>query len=85
VKGIKYEQNERLVRGLDYYSHTIFEFVANSKDVLGPQQGTVLAGGRYDSLAKVMSAGRTDIPGLGYDYFIQFWIDCLAVQVGSWH
>ena len=44
--GIKYRVNNRLVRGLDYYSHTVFELVT---DKLGAQ-GTVLAGGRYDGL-----------------------------------
>ena len=44
--GIKYKVNDRLVRGLDYYSHTVFELVT---DKLG-SQGTVLAGGRYDGL-----------------------------------
>ncbi len=51
-----------MVRGLDYYSHTIFEFVGIS-DKLGRQQGTVLAGGRYDGLMKVMSG--KDAPGMG--------------------
>ena len=44
--GISYEVNSRLVRGLDYYSKTVFEWVT---DELG-SQGTVCAGGRYDSL-----------------------------------
>ena len=44
--GISYEMNTRLVRGLDYYSKTVFEWVT---DELG-SQGTVCAGGRYDSL-----------------------------------
>jgi histidyl-tRNA synthetase len=44
--GISYELNSRLVRGLDYYSKTVFEWVT---DELG-SQGTVCAGGRYDSL-----------------------------------
>lgn len=44
--GVSYEVNPRLVRGLDYYSHTVFEWVT---DTLGAQ-GTVCAGGRYDGL-----------------------------------
>src|SRR6266849_3549862 len=44
--GIAYRLNPRLVRGLDYYTHTVFEFVTSD---LGAQ-GTVLAGGRYDGL-----------------------------------
>ena len=58
--GIVYEVNPRLVRGLDYYSHTVFEFTT---DLLG-SQGTVLAGGRYDGLVKLM--GGPDIPGVGF-------------------
>ncbi len=58
--GIKYTVNERLVRGLDYYSHTVFEFIT---DQLGAQ-GTVLAGGRYDGLVKLM--GGPEIAGIGF-------------------
>ena len=46
--GVSYEVNPRLVRGLDYYSHTVFEWVT---DTLGAQ-GTVCAGGRYDGLVE---------------------------------
>lgn len=53
--------NEALVRGLDYYNHTVFEFVA--EDGLG-SQNTVLAGGRYDGLVKLM--GGPDTPGIGW-------------------
>jgi histidyl-tRNA synthetase len=58
--GIPYAMNEKLVRGLDYYSHTVFEFTT---DKLGAQ-GTVLAGGRYDGLVKLM--GGPDTPGIGF-------------------
>ncbi len=58
--GVAYRLNPRLVRGLDYYSHTVFEFVT---DKLGAQ-GTVLAGGRYDGLVKMM--GGHDIAGVGF-------------------
>lgn len=47
--GIPYVANEHLVRGLEYYQHTVFEFVAESAH-LGASQATVLAGGRYDPL-----------------------------------
>lgn len=57
---IPYTINPRLVRGLDYYSHTVFEFTTNA---LGAQ-GTVLAGGRYDGLVAMM--GGQDIPGVGF-------------------
>ena len=46
--GVSYEVNRRLVRGLDYYSHTVFEWVT---ETLGAQ-GTVCAGGRYDGLVE---------------------------------
>ncbi len=58
--GIAYTVNPRLVRGLDYYNHTVFEFVT---DALGAQ-GTVLAGGRYDGLVSLM--GGPDTPGVGF-------------------
>lgn len=58
--GVDFIWNERLVRGLDYYSHTAFEFTTTE---LGAQ-GTVIGGGRYDSLAKIMS-GKHDFPGIG--------------------
>lgn len=58
--GIKYRINNRLVRGLDYYSHTVFELVT---DKLGAQ-GTVLAGGRYDGLVEQMGGGA--IAGIGW-------------------
>ena len=58
--GIAYRLNPRLVRGLDYYCHTAFEFVTTD---LGAQ-GTVLGGGRYDGLMGVM--GGPETPGVGW-------------------
>ena len=58
--GIKYHINDRLVRGLDYYSHTVFELTT---DKLGAQ-GTVLAGGRYDGLVEQMGGGK--VAGIGW-------------------
>jgi len=58
--GIKYKVNNRLVRGLDYYSHTVFELTT---DKLGAQ-GTVLAGGRYDNLVEQMGGGK--VCGIGW-------------------
>lgn len=52
--------NPRLVRGLDYYSHTVFEWIT---DALGAQ-GTVCAGGRYDGLVEVQ--GGKPWPGVGF-------------------
>ncbi len=58
--GIEMTVNPKLVRGLDYYTHTVFEFTT---DKLG-SQGTVLAGGRYDKLFEVM--GAPSIPAIGF-------------------
>ncbi|QSX36145.1 histidine--tRNA ligase [Shewanella sedimentimangrovi] len=58
--GIQYRVNPRLVRGLDYYNRTVFEWVTDS---LGAQ-GTVLAGGRYDGL--VGQLGGKDTPAVGF-------------------
>jgi len=57
---IGYNLNESLVRGLDYYTHTVFEFTT---DQLGAQNA-VLAGGRYNNLIKKM--GGDDIPAVGF-------------------
>ena len=57
--GISYQINNKLVRGLDYYSHTVFEFTTN---LLG-SQGTVLAGGRFDGLAEMMGGPRIEAIG----------------------
>jgi len=58
--GIDYRLNPRLVRGLDYYTHTAFEFVTTD---LGAQ-GTVMGGGRYDGLVEMM--GGPALPGVGW-------------------
>ena len=58
--GIAYRLNPRLVRGLDYYTHTAFEFVTTD---LGTQ-GTVMGGGRYDGLIEMM--GGPAVPGVGW-------------------
>src|SRR5579863_9947413 len=58
--GIAYRVSPRLVRGLDYYCHTAFEFVTTD---LGAQ-GTVLGGGRYDGLMGVL--GGPETPGIGW-------------------
>ncbi len=58
--GVPFTVNPRLVRGLDYYTHTAFEFTT---EALGAQ-GAVIAGGRYDGLMKMM--GGPDVPGVGW-------------------
>ena len=59
--GIAYELDPRLVRGLDYYTRTAFEFVSGA---LSPGQGTLCGGGRYDGLAEVLGGAPT--PGIGF-------------------
>ncbi|MCX4083675.1 histidine--tRNA ligase [Rickettsia hoogstraalii] len=61
ILGVKYSINPRLVRGLDYYCHTAFEFTTKK---LG-SQSTILAGGRYDGLAKIMG-NNDDVPAIGF-------------------
>ena len=58
--GIPFAINDKLVRGLDYYCHTVFEFTTT---MLGAQ-GTVLAGGRYDGLIQEMGGPPT--PSIGW-------------------
>ncbi|WP_305369724.1 histidine--tRNA ligase [Photobacterium leiognathi] len=58
--GIKYQVNERLVRGLDYYNRTVFEWITES---LGAQ-GTVCGGGRYDGLVEQLDGKAT--PSVGF-------------------
>jgi histidyl-tRNA synthetase len=58
--GVKYEIDRKLVRGLDYYTHTAFEFVTTA---LGAQ-GTVIGGGRYDGLIEALGGPPT--PGIGW-------------------
>ncbi len=57
---VKYRVNNRLVRGLDYYTSTVFEFVMAFEG----SQNTVLAGGRYDSLVEKMSGKK--VPAIGF-------------------
>jgi histidyl-tRNA synthetase len=57
---VRFTVNPRLVRGLDYYSHTVFEWIT---DALGAQ-GTVCAGGRYDGLVEIQ--GGRPWPGIGF-------------------
>ncbi len=59
--GIAFEVDETLVRGLDYYTHTVFEF---QSDALGNAQSTILAGGRYDGLIEQLGGPPT--PGIGF-------------------
>ena len=59
-KNFKYKINDKLVRGLDYYNRTVFEYLSDSS---GPQ-GVLLGGGRYDPLIKIL--GGPDTPAVGF-------------------
>jgi histidyl-tRNA synthetase len=59
--GIDFELDETLVRGLDYYTHTLFEFQSSA---LGNAQSTILGGGRYDGLIEQLGGPPT--PGIGF-------------------
>jgi len=71
--GLAYEINPCLVRGLDYYSRTVFEWVT---DKLGAQ-GTICAGGRYDALVEQLGGQPTPAIGfaLGYERLISLIMD----------
>jgi histidyl-tRNA synthetase len=58
--GVDFIENPRLVRGLDYYTHTVFEFISQE---IG-SQGTIVAGGRYDNLVEQLGGPPT--PALGF-------------------
>ena len=73
VAGVDYTINPRLVRGLDYYCHTAFEFTTTD---LGAQ-GALLAGGRYDGLIKQMGGPQT--PGVGW----AAGVERLAMMIGD--
>jgi histidyl-tRNA synthetase len=72
--GIAYEINPRLVRGLDYYGRTVFEWVT---DELGAQ-GTVCAGGRYDALVQYLGGVAT--PAVGFAIGLERLIALLEQQ-----
>ena len=76
--GVAYRVNPRLVRGLDYYSRTVFEWVT---DRLGAQ-GTVCAGGRYDGL--VEQAGGPPTPAVGFAAGIERLADLLPDTPERW-
>ena len=67
---IQFEEDSNLVRGLDYYKETVFEF---KTDKLGKQQDTILGGGRYSGLVKMF--GGNDLDGAGWAAGIDRLID----------
>ncbi|MBR1968582.1 MAG: histidine--tRNA ligase, partial [Clostridia bacterium] len=60
IAGVSFKVNANIVRGLDYYTKTVFEFVSEN---IGAQ-GTVCGGGRYDGL--ISELGGNDVPGIGF-------------------
>tara|TARA_R110002049_G_scaffold63439_13_gene168661 strand:+ start:5567 stop:6811 length:1245 start_codon:yes stop_codon:yes gene_type:complete len=90
--GVAYEINPRLVRGLDYYNRTVFEWVT---DALGAQ-GAVCSGGRYDGLVEKLGGRATPAIGwaMGIERFVDLFeacggrapaahTDCYIVAVGA--
>lgn len=75
--GVSYTVNPRLVRGLDYYSHTVFEWIT---DKLGAQ-GTVCAGGRYDGLVEIQ--GGKPFPGVGFAMGLERLVELMQMQSES--
>ena len=72
--GVAWSVNPRLVRGLDYYSHTVFEFVT---DALGAQ-GTLCGGGRYDGLFEILGGKPT--PAVGWGMGIERVLELMKLQ-----
>lgn len=68
--GIEYEIDHKLVRGLDYYSHTVFEFFTTPEKTESGEEIKPLAlggGGRYDYLAKIIG-GKKEVPAVGFAF-----------------
>lgn len=74
ILGIAYTLDPHIVRGLDYYTRTVFEFVSDS---IGAQ-GTVLGGGRYNGL--VAQLGGPDLPGIGFGMGIERLLLTMAAE-----
>ena len=75
--GVAWTVNPRLVRGLDYYSHTVFEFVTSE---LG-SQGTLCGGGRYDGLFEVLGGKPT--PAVGWGMGLERVLELISLQAGA--
>ena len=71
--GIGFIEDDLLVRGLDYYTHTAFEFQMFEEK----RQNTILAGGRYDELISMISS--RDIPGIGWAAGVERLIDLISI------
>jgi len=75
IKNIQYERDEKLVRGLDYYNRTVFEYIDNSLET----QNTICAGGRYDSLFESLCDKK--IPALGFAIGIERLIEYTSHKI----
>jgi len=75
--GVDYTVNPRLVRGLDYYCHSVFEWIT---DELGAQ-GTVCAGGRYDGLVEIQ--GGRPWPGVGFAMGQERLVELMRLQADT--
>jgi histidyl-tRNA synthetase len=78
ANGIEFTVNPRLVRGLDYYNLTVFEWIT---DALG-SQGTICGGGRYDSLMERMGGSKAT-PSCGYAIGVERVIELLRERAGG--
>lgn len=78
IAGVPYTVNPILVRGLDYYSHTVFEFTTNA---LGTQNA-IGGGGRYDPLFAMLGGGAT--PAVGFSVGIERLLLLLEAEQGGW-
>lgn len=74
---LPFEENPRLVRGLDYYTHTVFEVISNN---LGAQSA-ILGGGRYDGLVKEL--GGPSIPSFGWSIGLDRLVMLLQQKYGN--
>lgn len=71
---IEFFEEPKLVRGLDYYSHTAFEF----QTIEDKRQNAILAGGRYDKLISMISS--RDIPGIGWAAGVERLMDLITIE-----
>jgi histidyl-tRNA synthetase len=76
--GIAFTVDSRLVRGLDYYTHTLFEF---QSEALETAQSTVIGGGRYDGLVEQLGGPST--PGIGFGSGIERMLLALEAENGA--
>lgn len=80
--GIEYEVDTKIVRGLDYYSHTVFEVTAEIKDF--GSQNVLCGGGRYDGLVEQLDGPST--PGIGFALGLERLLNALEaenIEIGS--